>query len=130
MEFLSRLHHQNIVGYLGIQHEGNCTNVFLEYVPGGSIQALLVKFGSFEERLIRVYMRQILTGLHYLHGNGLVHRDIKGANILVDSNGKLKLADFGMASKILAGRKGSKDNSKRDMAGTPYWFFIFILFYF
>ena len=49
MEFLSQLHHSNIVGYMGIEHEGNCTNVFLEYVPGGSIYSLLGKFGSFDE---------------------------------------------------------------------------------
>ena len=49
MEFLSQLHHTNIVGYMGIEHEGNCTNVFLEYVPGGSIYSLLRKFGSFDE---------------------------------------------------------------------------------
>ena len=49
MEFLSQLHHSNIVGYMGIEHEGNCTNVFLEYVPGGSIYSLLSKFGSFDE---------------------------------------------------------------------------------
>jgi len=49
MEFLSQLHHPNVVGYMGIEHEGNCTNVFLEYVPGGSIYSLLGKFGSFDE---------------------------------------------------------------------------------
>jgi len=117
MEFLSHLHHQNIVGYMGIEHDGTYTNVFLEYVPGGSIHGLLAKFGSFDEKLIRVYMRQILSGLKYLHGNGLVHRDIKGANILLDTTGRLKLADFGMASKILAGT----NRGTTGLAGTSYW---------
>jgi len=121
MEFLSQLHHQNIVGYMGIEHDGTYTNVFLEYVPGGSIHGLLAKFGSFDEKLIRVYMRQILAGLKYLHANGLVHRDIKGANILLDTTGRLKLADFGLASKILAGKQGGSHKGTKGLAGTSYW---------
>jgi len=91
------------------------------YVPGGSIHALLTKFGGFDEKLIRVYIRQVLSGLRYLHANGLIHRDIKGANILVDTTGVVKLADFGMASKILAGVNHTTNGGKVEMAGTPYW---------
>jgi len=60
MKFLSQLHHQNIVGYLGVTYEGGCTNVFLEYVPGGSIQELLSKFGSFEEVIFIFYFFLLL----------------------------------------------------------------------
>ena len=56
--------------------------------------------GSFKESVIRVYTRQILLGLAYLHGNKIMHRDIKGANILVDNTGLVKLADFGASKQI------------------------------
>jgi serine/threonine protein kinase len=56
--------------------------------------------GSFKEKVIKIYARQILLGLQYLHANKIVHRDIKGANILVDKAGYIKLADFGASKKI------------------------------
>lgn len=96
------LDHENIVRYYGTSQEEGVLNIFLEYVPGGSISSLLAKFGCFSEKVIRVYTRQILHGLDYLHRHKIVHRDIKCANILVDNNGVVKLADFG-ASKRLEG---------------------------
>ena len=56
--------------------------------------------GRFNESVIKIYTKQILLGLEYLHGNGIMHRDIKGANILVDNTGLVKLADFGASKKI------------------------------
>lgn len=97
---LSRLVHPNIVRYIGITREETALFIFLEYVPGGSIASLVNRFGKFEENVIRVYTRQILIGLAYLHSQRVVHRDIKGANILVEKSGRIKLADFGMA-KVL-----------------------------
>ena len=97
---LSRLVHPNIVRYIGITREETALYIFLEYVPGGSIASLVTRFGKFEENVIRVYTRQILIGLAYLHSQRVVHRDIKGANILVEKSGRIKLADFGMA-KVL-----------------------------
>ncbi|KAG5534081.1 hypothetical protein RHGRI_022274 [Rhododendron griersonianum] len=75
-------------------------SVYLEYVSGGSIHKLLQEYGPFKEPVIQNYTRQILSGLAYLHGRNTVHRDIKGANILVDPNGEIKLADFGMAKHV------------------------------
>lgn len=59
----------------------------------------------------------MLQGLAYLHGQGVVHRDIKGANILSDKHGNLKLADFGLAANL----KDSPREDERDTVGTPYW---------
>lgn len=56
--------------------------------------------GAFQESVVVRFARQILVGLAYLHTNGIIHRDIKGANILVDNSGRVKLADFG-ASKMV-----------------------------
>ncbi|XP_077230729.1 mitogen-activated protein kinase kinase kinase YODA-like [Tasmannia lanceolata] len=76
--------------------------IYLEYVSGGSIHKLLQEYGHFGELAIRSYTQQILSGLAYLHAKNTVHRDIKGANILVDLNGRVTLADFGMAKHVHA----------------------------
>lgn len=118
VKLLQNLSHPNIVRYLGTARENDALNIFLEFVPGGSIASLLGKFGSFPEPVIRMYSRQLLQGLEYLHKNGIMHRDIKGANILVDNQGRIKLADFGASKQVveLVTISGAKS-----MKGTPYW---------
>jgi mitogen-activated protein kinase kinase kinase len=75
-------------------------NIFLEYVPGGSVATLLRNYGAFEEPLVKNFVRQILFGLSYLHERDIIHRDIKGANILVDNKGGVKISDFGISKKV------------------------------
>lgn len=75
-------------------------NIFLEYVPGGSVTSLLRNYGAFEEPLVRNWVRQILLGLNYLHQRDIIHRDIKGANMLVDNKGGIKISDFGISKKV------------------------------
>eukprot|EP01018_Ginkgo_biloba_P003009 Gb_36743 [translate_table: standard] len=118
VKLLRNLSHPNIVRYLGTAREDEALNILLEFVPGGSIASLLGKFGSFTEPVIRMYTKQLLQGLEYLHQNNIMHRDIKGANILVDNKGCIKLADFGASKKVveLATMTGAKS-----MKGTPYW---------
>ncbi|PON76393.1 Serine/threonine protein kinase [Parasponia andersonii] len=118
VKLLKNLSHPNIVRYLGTVREEETINILLEFVPGGSISSLLGKFGSFPEAVVRAYSKQLLLGLEYLHKNGIMHRDIKGANILVDNKGCIKLADFGASKQVveLATISGAKS-----MKGTPYW---------
>ncbi|KAK7332978.1 hypothetical protein VNO80_29738 [Phaseolus coccineus] len=118
VKLLKDLSHPNIVRYLGTVREDDTLNILLEFVPGGSISSLLGKFGAFPEAVIRTYTKQLLIGLEYLHKNGIMHRDIKGANILVDNKGCIKLADFGASKQVveLATISGAKS-----MKGTPYW---------
>ncbi|TKY45222.1 Mitogen-activated protein kinase kinase kinase YODA [Spatholobus suberectus] len=112
---LSRLRHQNIVRYYGSETVGDKLYIYLEYVAGGSIYKLLHEYGQLGELAIRSFTQQILSGLAYLHGKSTVHRDIKGANILVDTNGRVKLADFGMAKHITG------QSCPLSFKGSPYW---------
>ncbi|KAH9755036.1 mitogen-activated protein kinase kinase kinase ANP1 [Citrus sinensis] len=118
VKLLKDLSHPNIVRYLGTVREEESLNILLEFVPGGSISSLLGKFGPFPEAVMRTYTKQLLLGLEYLHNHGIMHRDIKGANILVDNKGCIKLADFGASKQVaeLATVSGAKS-----MKGTPYW---------
>ncbi|KAF8772842.1 hypothetical protein HU200_005228 [Digitaria exilis] len=118
VKMLKNLSHPNIVRYIGTVREENTLNILLEFVPGGSIQSLLGRLGSFPEAVIRKYTRQLLQGLVYLHRNGIIHRDIKGANILVDNKGGIKLADFGASKQV---EKLATATAAKTMKGTPYW---------
>ncbi|KAJ8769210.1 hypothetical protein K2173_000985 [Erythroxylum novogranatense] len=115
INLLSQLSHPNIVRYFGSELSEETLSVYLEYVSGGSIHKLLQDYGPFREPVIQNYTRQILSGLAYLHARDTVHRDIKGANILVDPNGEIKLADFGMAKHI------ANCSSMLSFKGSPYW---------
>ena len=112
--------HPNIVGYLGaeVDEQQGVVNIFQEWVPGGSLAHLLKRFGAFNEHVVANYTRQILSGLHFLHTNGIIHRDIKGGNVLVDESGSVKLADFGASTKVNAFDRTQETISFK---GTPYF---------
>ncbi|KAK1374371.1 Mitogen-activated protein kinase kinase kinase YODA [Heracleum sosnowskyi] len=112
---LSHLRHPNIVQYFGSEIVDDKLYMYLEYVSGGSVYKLLQDFGQLGEAAIQSYTLQILSGLAYMHARGTIHRDIKGANLLVDPNGRVKLADFGMA-KHISGQTGPLS-----FKGSPYW---------
>ncbi|KAL4471472.1 hypothetical protein ABPG74_008365 [Tetrahymena malaccensis] len=92
-----KLSHKNIVKYIDteLDEDEKGINIILEYVSGGSIRQMLDKFGKFNEKVISIYTNQVLQGLKYLHSNHVFHRDIKGGNILIDTDGTIKLTDFG-----------------------------------
>ncbi|KAK2625313.1 hypothetical protein QTJ16_005682 [Diplocarpon rosae] len=116
IDLLKNLHHDNIVKYLGFVKSSDCLNIILEYCENGSLHSICKSYGKFPENLVGVYMGQILLGLQYLHDQGVIHRDIKGANILTTKDGKVKLADFGVSTSTLAGA-----DKEAQVVGTPYW---------
>ncbi|KAG7552847.1 Winged helix DNA-binding domain superfamily [Arabidopsis thaliana x Arabidopsis arenosa] len=107
---LSQLQHQNIVQYRGTAKDGSNLYIFLELVTQGSLRKLYQRY-QLRDSVVSLYTRQILDGLKYLHDRGFIHRDIKCANVLVDANGAVKLADFGLAKVI----------DIKSLRGTPYW---------
>ncbi|ORX87411.1 Pkinase-domain-containing protein [Anaeromyces robustus] len=118
INLLKDLRHENIVHYY---EYGDTFNVFLEYVSGGSVASMLSRFGKFTEPLIKSLTSQILSGLEYLHNRSIIHRDIKGANILVDEDGVAKISDFGISKKNEY-EKAYKFNSRMSgFKGTVYW---------
>ncbi|CCH41795.1 hypothetical protein BN7_1334 [Wickerhamomyces ciferrii] len=119
MTLLKELHHENIVTYLGSSSDDVHLNIFLEYVPGGSLNTMLTNYGPFEEPLIRNFTRQILIGINYLHSKNIIHRDIKGANILIDIKGEVKISDFGISKKL---NPSNNNIAKRaSLQGSVYW---------
>ncbi|XP_070563625.1 mitogen-activated protein kinase kinase kinase 1-like [Ptychodera flava] len=100
---LARMDHPHVSRLIGATQQGAHFNLFVEWMPGGSVASLLERYGAFQEVVIVRYMRQILHGIAYLHENQVIHRDLKGANLLIDSTGHhLRIADFGAAARMAA----------------------------
>uniref|UniRef100_A0A453BP98 mitogen-activated protein kinase kinase kinase n=1 Tax=Aegilops tauschii subsp. strangulata TaxID=200361 RepID=A0A453BP98_AEGTS len=116
IKFLSQFKHENIVQYYGSDTIEDRFYIYLEYVHPGSINKYVKQhYGAITESVVRNFTRHILRGLAFLHGQKIMHRDIKGANLLVDINGVVKLADFGMAKHL------STAAPNLSLKGTPYW---------
>uniref|UniRef100_A0A3B5LMQ3 Mitogen-activated protein kinase kinase kinase 22 n=1 Tax=Xiphophorus couchianus TaxID=32473 RepID=A0A3B5LMQ3_9TELE len=121
IQLLKNLHHERIVQYYGCLRdlEHRKLTIFVEFMPGGSIKDQLKAYGALTEKVTRRYTRQILQGVSYLHSNMIVHRDIKGANILRDSSGNVKLGDFGASKRIQT--ICMTGTGIKSVTGTPYW---------
>ncbi|KAG7382605.1 hypothetical protein PHYPSEUDO_004685 [Phytophthora pseudosyringae] len=136
LRLLQRHAHRNVVRFLGSERYGPTVNMFMEYLPAGSLSKLLKEFGPFDEDMVRVYVRDVVRGVAHLHELGIAHRDLKCANLLLadDENGGVKIADFGTAKKAVemdrSGAIAEEDDesqaletarSVREGLGSPFW---------
>ncbi|RDX84366.1 Mitogen-activated protein kinase kinase kinase 1, partial [Mucuna pruriens] len=96
-----------------LEQDASNLYIFIEFVTKGSLRNLYQRY-NLRDSQVSAYTRQILHGLKYLHDRNIVHRDIKSANILVDANGSVKLADFGLAKAV-------KLNDVKSCKGTAFW---------
>lgn len=108
--------HANIVAYFGSYLRRDKLWICMEYCGGGSLQDIYHITGPLLEQQIAYMCRETLQGLAYLHLMGKMHRDIKGANILLTEDGDVKLADFGVSAQITA-----TISKRKSFIGTPYW---------
>mmetsp|Transcript_4358 Transcript_4358/g.7941 ORF Transcript_4358/g.7941 Transcript_4358/m.7941 type:complete len:599 (+) Transcript_4358:2-1798(+) len=128
VELLKNLRHKNVVQYLDARQDDTNLYIFLEYVSGGSLVSLLKQFGPLTTELAGIFTLQILQGLAYLHRQGIMHRDIKGGNILSSKEGLVKISDFGVSQRLLVDETnlpaifgGGEDGKKIETSlyGTP-----------
>ncbi|XP_043192736.1 mitogen-activated protein kinase kinase kinase kinase 5-like isoform X1 [Amphibalanus amphitrite] len=108
--------HANIVQYFGSYLRRDKLWICMEYCGGGSLQDIYHITGPLTELQIACVCRETLSGLSYLHSMGKMHRDVKGANILLTESGGVKLADFGVSAQITA-----TIGKRQSFIGTPYW---------
>eukprot|EP00602_Paraphysomonas_sp_CaronLab_P003700 CAMPEP_0185031852 /NCGR_PEP_ID=MMETSP1103-20130426/19527_1 /TAXON_ID=36769 /ORGANISM="Paraphysomonas bandaiensis, Strain Caron Lab Isolate" /LENGTH=1150 /DNA_ID=CAMNT_0027567519 /DNA_START=161 /DNA_END=3610 /DNA_ORIENTATION=- len=121
IDLMQNLSHPNIVRYVGTSVSSRHLFIVLEYVPGGCVAGMLSQFGAFSEVLIRRLVSQIIQGVDYLHQKGIVHRDVKGANVLVTDAGVAKLADFGCSKQLAGLCTTSLEESMRTIRGSVPW---------
>ncbi|XP_022990041.1 serine/threonine-protein kinase BLUS1-like isoform X2 [Cucurbita maxima] len=95
--------------------------VVMPYMSGGSCLHIMKSAFSegFDEPVIATLLREVLKALVYLHAHGHIHRDVKAGNILLDSNGTVKLADFGVSACMFD--TGDRQRSRNTFVGTPCW---------
>jgi len=110
----------NVVRCLATELVSGVFNIFMEYVPGGSLKHLLKEFGALSELVVQSYCLQVLTGLRVLHDAGIAHRDIKADNLLLSDDGTVKLADFGSAKRISMSAVIMQTNAEQ-IRGSPLW---------
>jgi serine/threonine protein kinase len=128
---LKKLDHPNIVRVVDSIHDSDHLFLVFEFVEGGSLLSILKICNSFPENLVSLYIEQLLKGLAYLHAQNIVHSDIKAANVLINKDGLVKLADFGIATignysqremmAMEASMRSDEGSHNSEPLGSPYW---------
>eukprot|EP00051_Salpingoeca_urceolata_P033402 m.20558 g.20558 ORF g.20558 m.20558 type:complete len:759 (-) comp6199_c1_seq1:115-2391(-) len=114
---LEKCHHENVVAYYGSFIKQRTMWICMEFCGAGSVSDLYGSLGApLSELEIAHIMLPSLRGLEYLHQQRMIHRDIKGGNILLTDDGKVKLADLGVSAQL-----SSTLAKRKSFIGTPYW---------
>ncbi|KAH6831762.1 Protein kinase superfamily protein [Perilla frutescens var. hirtella] len=118
---MTLLYHPNILGAHCSFTVNTSLWVVMPFMSGGSLQSIIASSYPYglPEPCIAAVLKEILCALSYLHDQGHLHRDIKAGNILIDSNGAVKLADFGVSASVYESSLSSAMFT--DVTGTPYW---------
>ncbi|KAF5403024.1 hypothetical protein PHET_03323 [Paragonimus heterotremus] len=120
VDIMLRLNHPNVLRLFGAVccAQRGLVDLFIEWMPGGSVTSLLQQYGAFNESVTLSYGVQVVRGLAYLHKFGILHRDLKGANLLVDNTGSVvRISDFG-ASARLSGEESVTGQFQGQVIGT------------
>ncbi|CCF57088.1 hypothetical protein KAFR_0C00930 [Kazachstania africana CBS 2517] len=115
IDLLKNLDHVNIIKYHGFIQKLSNLYIILEFASHGSLKNLMMQRPEkhLNEKETRIYIKQTINGLVYLHEQGVIHRDIKAANLLLDASNTIKLADFGVSTSVA--------NSAMTLAGSLNW---------
>ncbi|KAG2605571.1 serine/threonine-protein kinase fray2-like isoform X1 [Panicum virgatum] len=121
VQTMSLLDHPNLLRAYCSFTNGHQLWVVMPYMAAGSaLHIMKTSFPEgFDEPVIATLLREVLKALVYLHSQGLIHRDVKAGNILIDTNGAVKLGDFGVSACMFD--TGNRQRARNTFVGTPCW---------
>lgn len=114
---MKRIHHPHVVNLHEVLVSEEYLYMVLEFVSGGELFHMLARERRFNEAKARLYFQQLISGLKYVHSQGVCHRDLKPENLLIDDKGALKITDFGLSAL----HEESSDQLCHTKCGTQYY---------
>ncbi|XP_044729553.1 testis-specific serine/threonine-protein kinase 3-like [Chrysoperla carnea] len=120
LEIISQLKHPHIIHVWSIFRRKSKYYIFMRLAENGDLLDFILKFGALDERKARVWFRQLVSAVQYLHERNIAHRDLKCDNILITSNFNIKITDFGFARYVINMETGAKTLSETYCGSLAY----------